>query len=89
MDYLKLFIMGCDAVSPEDGGSKVLQNTGILLQHYTASQTRRPWLESYPLFTIILTSHLMLQDLCSWHNLKLHQLLQSRLQKNAFSLITD
>jgi len=26
---------------PEDGGSKVLRNIGILPQHYTASQSRR------------------------------------------------
>jgi hypothetical protein len=32
----------------EDGGSKVLRNIGILPQHYTASQTRRPRLKSSP-----------------------------------------
>jgi len=31
---------------PEDGGSKVLQNTGILSQHYLASQPKRPQLKS-------------------------------------------
>jgi hypothetical protein len=30
---------GCFLV-PEDGGSKVLQNTGIMLQHYLVSQPR-------------------------------------------------
>jgi hypothetical protein len=29
-----------------DGGSRALRNVGILPQHYTASQPRRPWLES-------------------------------------------
>jgi hypothetical protein len=29
---------------PEDGGSKVLRNVGILPQHYTASESRRPGL---------------------------------------------
>jgi len=33
-------------VRAEDGGSKVLQNVGILLQHYTLSQPRRSRLES-------------------------------------------
>jgi hypothetical protein len=32
----------------EDGGKKVLRNFGILLQHYTASQPKRPWLEFTP-----------------------------------------
>jgi hypothetical protein len=44
---------------PEDGGSMDLWNVGILPQHYTASQRRRPRLEtspwkpqnSYPYFT--------------------------------------
>jgi len=27
---------------PEDGGSMVLRNVGILTQHYTASSPRRP-----------------------------------------------
>jgi len=31
-----------------DGGSKVLQNTSVLLKHYMVSQTRRPWLISSP-----------------------------------------
>jgi len=31
--------------NPEDGGSKVLRSSGILLQHYTVSQPRRPQLE--------------------------------------------
>jgi hypothetical protein len=29
--------------SPEDGGSKVLQSTGILLHYYITSQPRRSW----------------------------------------------
>jgi hypothetical protein len=33
---------------PEDGGRKILQNAGILLKHYTASQPRRLQLESPP-----------------------------------------
>jgi hypothetical protein len=32
----------------EAGGSKVLRNIGILPQHYTASQPRRPRLEISP-----------------------------------------
>jgi hypothetical protein len=32
-------VMSC-SVHYENGGSKVLQNTGVLLQHYTASQPR-------------------------------------------------
>jgi hypothetical protein len=35
-----------DETVGEDGGSKVLQNGGILLYHYTVSQTRKPQLES-------------------------------------------
>jgi len=35
-------------IHPEDEGSKVLRNVGILPQHYTASQTRRPRLEFSP-----------------------------------------
>jgi len=31
--------------TPEDGGSMDLRNVGILLQHYTASQPRRPRLQ--------------------------------------------
>jgi len=38
---------------PEDGGSIVLRNAGIL-QHYTASQPRRPRIESYYQFTVVL-----------------------------------
>jgi hypothetical protein len=34
--------------NPEDGGSMDLWNVGILPQHYTASQPRRPWLETSP-----------------------------------------
>jgi len=30
----------------EDGGSKVLRNVGMLPQHYTASEPRRPRLQS-------------------------------------------
>jgi hypothetical protein len=33
---------------PEDGGSMDLQNLGILEQHYTVSQPRRPQHESSP-----------------------------------------
>jgi len=33
---------------PEDGGSEDLWNNGILPQHYTVLQSRRPWLESSP-----------------------------------------
>jgi len=32
------------SLQPEDGGSMVLQNVGILPQHYMASQSRKPWL---------------------------------------------
>jgi hypothetical protein len=35
---------------PEDGDSTVLRNVGILPQHYTASQPRRPRLESSSLW---------------------------------------
>jgi len=28
------------------GGSNALQNSGIVLQHYMTSQSRRPWFES-------------------------------------------
>jgi len=34
-----------NALHPEDGSSKVLQNVSILLQHNMVSQPRRPWLE--------------------------------------------
>jgi hypothetical protein len=30
------------SLQPEDGGSKVIRNSGILPQHYKASQPRRP-----------------------------------------------
>jgi hypothetical protein len=33
------------SLHPEDGGSKFLRNVGVLQQHYTASQPRRPQLE--------------------------------------------
>jgi hypothetical protein len=33
-------------MSPEDGGNKIVQNIGILLQHYIVSQSRRPELQS-------------------------------------------
>jgi len=33
------------AFQPEDVNSKILRNVGILPQHYTASQPRRPRLE--------------------------------------------
>jgi hypothetical protein len=34
---------------PEDGDSIVSRNVCILPQHYTASQSRRPWFESFKL----------------------------------------
>jgi len=34
-----------DALQPEEGGSNVLRNIGILVQHYTASKPRRTGLE--------------------------------------------
>jgi len=34
--------------NPEDGGSMDLWNAANLPQHYTASQARRPWLETSP-----------------------------------------
>jgi len=34
------------ALHPEDGGSQVLQNVGILPYHYTASEPKRPQLET-------------------------------------------
>jgi hypothetical protein len=37
----------CFHLHPEDRGSKVLQNTDILLQHYTVSQPRRLQLVKY------------------------------------------
>jgi len=39
---------GCLHLHPEDGGSIDLRNDGIPSQHYTASQSRRPWLETSP-----------------------------------------
>jgi len=45
-------------VTPEDGGSMVLRNDGILPQHYTASQPRRPRLESKSV--VDLTLHVTL-----------------------------
>jgi len=39
-------LLGCDVIQCEDGGSMDLWNTGILLQHCTVSQPRRPKLES-------------------------------------------
>jgi hypothetical protein len=38
----------CTHFHPESGGRKVLRNLMILSQHYTASQSRRPGLESSP-----------------------------------------
>jgi hypothetical protein len=35
-------------IHPENGSSKILPNTGILLQNYMALQTRIPQLESSP-----------------------------------------
>jgi hypothetical protein len=35
---------------PEDGGSKILQNIGVLLQHCMVLWPRRPWLKSLPLW---------------------------------------
>jgi len=32
----------CHSLHPEDGGSKVLQNSGIVPKHFMVSQPRRP-----------------------------------------------
>jgi hypothetical protein len=40
----------CCLQHPEDGGSMDLQNTGVPSQHYMASQTIRPQLETSPLW---------------------------------------
>jgi len=42
--------MPSSSLHPEDGGSMVLWEVGILSQHYTASEPRRPRLESSPLW---------------------------------------
>jgi len=42
-------LVAATSTHPENGGSIVLRNVGILPQHYTVSQTRRPRLESSPL----------------------------------------
>jgi hypothetical protein len=48
----EVFLMPCNVAveyqSPEDGGSMVLRNVGILPQHYVASQAKKPRLESSP-----------------------------------------
>jgi len=41
LNILELCSAHRQSLHPEDGGSKVLQNAGILLQHYTASQPKR------------------------------------------------
>jgi hypothetical protein len=43
--YLCPFFFHCQSLYPKDGSSMVLQNTGILPQHYMASQPPRPQLE--------------------------------------------
>jgi hypothetical protein len=40
--------------NPEDGGSMDLRNIGILPQHYTMSQPRRPRLETFQVIEPIL-----------------------------------
>jgi hypothetical protein len=52
--------------NPEDGGSMVLRNVGILPLHHTASQTRRSRLESSPPWKSQITH---------WSNITLHCLL--------------
>jgi hypothetical protein len=49
-NLLHIFSRQCQQNHPEDGGGNVLQISGILSQHYTASQPRRHWLESSPLW---------------------------------------
>jgi len=44
---------------PEDGGSKILQNTDILPHHYMASQPRRPQLRNDMLWD---TTHSVLKQ---------------------------
>jgi len=39
----------CLYLNPEDGGSKVFRNAGILPQHYTVSQPRIPPFEAQDL----------------------------------------
>jgi len=46
---------------PEDGGSRVMWNLGILLQHYTVSQPKSPWLR-FSHICFILLKHF---SLCS------------------------
>jgi hypothetical protein len=45
--------------APEDGGNNVLRNVGILPQHYTVSQPRRPRLEVHAdmFWTTFITSY--------------------------------
>jgi len=43
--YMCPFFPHCHSLHPEDGGSNVIQNVGILPQHYMATQPRRPQLE--------------------------------------------
>jgi hypothetical protein len=35
--------MKIEVFNPEDAGIKVFRNFGVLQQHYTAPQPRRPW----------------------------------------------
>jgi len=44
----------------EDRGSKVLQNNGNLLQHYTTSQTRRPQMNLHFSANFSLTPYVVL-----------------------------
>jgi hypothetical protein len=45
---------------PEDGGSTVLRNVGILPQHYTAPQPRRPRIESRTVCVMHIVVHIFL-----------------------------
>jgi len=45
-----------------DSGSKVLWNVGNLGQHYTASQPRRPWMES----SLLWKCHILQESVCSY-----------------------
>jgi hypothetical protein len=51
------FVTPLNKSHPEDGGSMGLRNVGILPQHYTASQPRRP-----QIFTAVKTSNLAVGD---------------------------
>jgi len=48
----------------EDGGSKDLQNIGDLLQHYTVTQPRRPWMESGSTLCRCRTFYFLWRKLC-------------------------